>query len=64
MTSPFCELSEIFKMHTIKFYLKHNDKSFCVLFCSCKALQRILGYMNATDGSMKMFRDDSTPSLW
>ncbi|GFO11263.1 Cd109 antigen-like isoform x3 [Plakobranchus ocellatus] len=28
------------------------------------ALQRILGYMNATDGSMKMFRDDDTPSLW
>ncbi|CAL1532738.1 unnamed protein product [Lymnaea stagnalis] len=28
------------------------------------ALQRILSYMNATDGSFKMFRDDTKPSLW
>ncbi|XP_055892053.1 C3 and PZP-like alpha-2-macroglobulin domain-containing protein 8 isoform X3 [Biomphalaria glabrata] len=28
------------------------------------AFQRILSYMNATDGSFKMFRDDPKPSLW
>ncbi|XP_005101039.1 alpha-1-inhibitor 3 isoform X2 [Aplysia californica] len=28
------------------------------------AFQRILGYMNHTEGSFKMFRDDSRPSLW
>ena len=28
------------------------------------ALQRILGYMNKTEGSIKMFRDDHKPSLW
>lgn len=27
-------------------------------------LQRMTSYMNATDGSFKMFRDDNKPSLW
>lgn len=28
------------------------------------ALQRVLSYMNGTDGSFRMFRDDPTPSVW
>ncbi|PVD21251.1 hypothetical protein C0Q70_19422 [Pomacea canaliculata] len=28
------------------------------------ALQRVLGYMNGTEGSFHMFRDDPKPSLW